>query len=40
MAEGTMLTDTLLGYSGLLYDKTNEATPILNSMAGRDAFIQ
>ncbi len=40
MAEGTMMTDTLLGYSGLLYDKTNEATPILNSMAGRDAFVQ
>lgn len=40
MANGTMMTDTLLGYSGLLYDKTNEATPILNSMAGRDAFVQ
>ena len=40
MAEGTMMTDTLLGYSGLLYDKTNEATPILNSMAGRDPFVQ
>jgi hypothetical protein len=35
-----MLTDTLLGYSGMLYDKTNEATPILNSLAGRDAQIQ
>jgi hypothetical protein len=35
-----MMTDTLLGYAGLLYDKTNGATPILNSLAGRDRFVQ
>lgn len=40
MASGTMMTDTLLGYSGLLYDKSNDATPLLNSMAGRDKFVQ
>jgi hypothetical protein len=35
-----MLTDTLLGYSGLLYDKKNEQTPLLNAMVGRDKIIQ
>lgn len=40
MANGVMMTDTLLGYAGLLYDKTNGATPLLNSMAGRDRFVQ
>lgn len=40
MADGVMMTDTLLGYSGLLYDKTNGATPLLNSLAGRDKFVQ
>lgn len=40
MADGTMLTDTLLGYSGLLYNKGNDSTPLLNAMAGRDEIVQ
>lgn len=40
MANGTMLTDTLPGYAGLLYDKTNTATPVLNLIAGQDEISQ
>lgn len=38
--DGIMLTDTLLGYAGLLYDKTNTATPVLNLIAGQDEQVQ
>lgn len=40
MPNGIMLTDTLQGYSGLLYDTKNSATPLLNSMIGRDVVVQ
>ncbi len=40
MPNGVMLTDTLLGYAGLLYDKTNTATPVLNLISGQDEQTQ
>lgn len=40
MPNGIMLTDTLPGYSGLLYDSNNTATPLLNSIFNRGAIVQ